>query len=513
MPTVEVVPQQDQIRARMITVKNPASGEQVAQVPVSSALDVQEAVARARRAGAGWRELSPKERAGYLLAARDWLVTHDQEVVEIICAETGKPRSEALLAEVFYGCDLLGFYAKRASKFLRDEPHSPGLLKTKRVYLRYAPLGVVGIISPWNYPFALTFGEVVPALLAGNAVILKPSEVTPLSGLLVERLWRECGLPDGLMQTLAGYGETGTALVDHCDAIAFTGSVATGKKVAQRAAARLIPVLLELGGKDPMIVLADADLERAANGAVWGAFSNAGQICISVERVYVEASAYEPFVAKVVEKTKRLRQGYHPEYGQIDVGAMIRPEQLDIVDSQVQEALAQGAKALTGGRRNEALAGLFYQPTVLVNVDHSMRIMREETFGPVLPIMRVRDAQEALRLANDSSYGLNASVWTHNKRLGQRLAAQVESGSVCVNDCLANYLALDVPFGGVKQSGLGRRHGLWGIRQFCQPQTVLVDRAGLKREPIWFPYTPRTARLLRRTMRLLFRRGIKGKLR
>jgi acyl-CoA reductase-like NAD-dependent aldehyde dehydrogenase len=500
-------------QARTLAVINPATLEHVAAVPMTAPQEVGAAACRARQAFNNWRQASLKGRAKIMLAARDWLVDHDEEIVDIICSETGKPRTEALLAEVLYGCELLSFYVKNAEKFLGDEPHSPGLLKTKRVYVRYTPLGVVGIIAPWNYPFALTFGEVVPALMAGNAVILKPSEVTPLSGLLVERIFRECGLPEGLMQTLCGYGDTGAALVDHCDAIAFTGSVATGKKVAQRAAERLIPVLLELGGKDPMIVLKDADLERAANGAVWGAFSNAGQICVSVERVYVEASIYEPFIAKVVEKTKSLRQGYEQQYGQIDVGAMIRPEQLLIVEAHVQEALSKGAKLLVGGRRNMSLQGLFYEPTVLVNVDHSMKIMREETFGPILPIMRVRDADEALRLANDSRYGLNASVWTRNVKSGKHLADRVESGVVCVNDCIDNYLALDVPFGGVKESGLGRRHGIWGIRQFCRTQTVLVDRAGLKREPGWFPYTPRVAGLLRRALRLLHRRGLGAKFR
>lgn len=495
-----------------ISVINPATGQKVTEVPIASFEDVKKAVQRAREAFRVWREFSFKERAKYMYAARDWIVEHKEEIIDTICSETGKPRTEALLAEILYSCDILGFYAKNAAKFLRDERKKLHLLKIKKVYVSYLPMGVVGVISPWNYPFNLTLGETVPALMAGNAVIIKPSEFTPLSGLLVSRIFREVDTPKDLVQTLCGYGETGAFLIDECDCIAFTGSVETGKKVMERAAKGLKPILLELGGKDPMIVLKGADLERAANACVWGALANAGQICISVERVYVEEAVYDAFVAKVVEKVKTLRQGVEKNYGEVDVGPMITPEQLEIVERHVQDAVSKGAKVLVGGKRNQNLKGYFYEPTVLIDVDHSMQIMQEETFGPVIPIMKVKDAEEALRLANDSIYGLSSSVWTKNKRLGRVLARRVEAGNVCINDCLTHYLALEAPYGGIKQSGIGRRHGAQGIRHFCYTQTVLVDRLGLKRDPFWFPYDKKLVRLMERVINLLFCRGLRRRL-
>jgi acyl-CoA reductase-like NAD-dependent aldehyde dehydrogenase len=483
----------------LLKVVNPTTGQQIAEVPITPPQAVPEAVRRARAAFQHWKKLSVAQRARYLYAARDWIVDHQDEIIETICAETGKPRTEALVAEVFYCCDLLGFYAKNSERYLRDEIRSPHLLKTKRVFVVYQPLGVVGVISPWNYPFTLAMGDVVPALMAGNTVIVKPSEYTPLTGLLVERIFREVGLPENVLQTLCGYGDTGAALVDHCDGIAFTGSVATGKKVAERAAQRLIPVLLELGGKDPMIVLKDADIERAANACVWGALTNTGQTCMSVERVYVEAPIYDEFVKRVVEKVKELRMG-------VEIGPLTTPRQLEIVERHVRDAVEKGAQILIGGKRRE---GLFFEPTVLVNVDHSMQIMREETFGPVIPIMRVNSIEEALQLANDSIYGLSASVFTKDKRLGMQLARHIESGNVCVNDCITNFAILEAPYGGVKQSGLGRRHGEWGLRQFTWPQTVVVDRFGLKREVFWYPYSERVTRWIARGIRWLYRRGLR----
>jgi acyl-CoA reductase-like NAD-dependent aldehyde dehydrogenase len=499
-------------QAQFINISNPATSQNVAQVPIATLEQVHQAVAKARQAFQVWKTRSLRERVEYLYAARDWLIDHKDEVIDIICSETGKPRTEALMAEVFYCCDALTFYAKNAEKFLQDDHRSLHLLKNKRVYVSYQPLGVVGIVSPWNYPFTLTLGEAIPALVAGNAVIIKPSEITPLSGMLASRVFREVGLPEGVMQTLCGYGEVGAALVDTCDMIAFTGSVETGKKVAMRAAQRLIPVLLELGGKDPMIVLKDADVERAANACVWGAFSNSGQLCISVERVYAEAPIYDKFVEKVVTKAKALRQGREERYGMVDIGSMTMPEQIEIVERHVKDAVQKGARILTGGKRNAQLSGYFYEPTVLVDVDHTMSIMREETFGPVLPIVRVNSAEEALRLANDSIYGLGASVWTGDKRQGTQLARQLEAGNVCVNDCIANYMAIEAPYGGMKESGLGRRHGECGIRQFCQSQTILIDRFGLKKEPFWYPYSEKMALLIERSMRLLYRRGWAKKL-
>jgi acyl-CoA reductase-like NAD-dependent aldehyde dehydrogenase len=502
----------DRHMSTTIEVFNPATHDKIADVPITTPDDVSHAVGRARLAFQAWRRLSVAQRARYLYEARDWIVDHQDHVIDIICSETGKPRTEALVAEVFYCCDLLGFYAKNSERYLKDETRSPHLLKNKRTVVVYQPLGVVGVISPWNYPFTLTMGDVVPALMAGNAVLVKPSEYTPLSGVLVSRIFREVGVPENLVQTLCGYGETGAALVDYCDGIAFTGSVATGKKVAARAAQRLVPVLLELGGKDPMIVLKEADLERAANACVWGALSNSGQMCMSVERVYVEAPIYDEFVKKVVEKVNALRQGIEKDCGEVDIGSMTMPRQIEVVERHVRDAIEKGAQVLIGGHRHPQHGGLFYEPTVLVNVDHSMQIMREETFGPVIPIMKVHSAQEALQWANDSIYGLAASVFTKNKQLGEQMARRLEAGNVCVNDCITNFAILEVPYGGAKQSGLGRRHGEWGVRQFTYPQTIVVDRLGLKSELFWYPYNKRVARWVSRAIRLLYRRGWRAKL-
>ena len=493
-----------------IEVFNPATRAKVGEVPVQGRAEVAAAVQRARGAQHEWAARSFRERAKLLYRYRDVLVDNKERIADVLTSETGKPRGDAYGVELFYVCDAIGFWAKRAAGFLADQKIRPHLLMTKRVYSTYVPMGVVGIIGPWNFPLNLTIGDAVPALMAGNAVVIKPSEVTPFSALLGVELAGAAGFPEGLLQTVTGYGQTGGDLVDLVDMVHFTGSVATGKKVAQRATAQLKPVTLELGGKDPMIVLRDADLERAANAAVWGGLVNAGQVCISVERVYVEEPVYDAFVHKVVERVKALRQGLAD--GDVDIGSMTFPPQLEKVESHVADAVAQGAKVLTGGRRNPSLPGLFYEPTVLVDVSHDMTAMRDETSGPTIPIMRVRDEEEAIRLANDSPYGLGASVWTKDATRGRALARRIESGAVCVNDCLVNYLTVDAPMGGRKESGLGRRHGAEGIRKYCHQQTVVVDRFGLKSEFFWYPSSPAKRRLVSRALNLLYRSGWRNRL-
>ncbi len=494
-----------------IEVHSPATLEKIGEVPVNSPLEVREAVARAREAFRVWSSLDFKQRAAVLRAARDNFVAHREELIGLICAENGKPRLEAIV-EITYVCDVVTFYAKQARRFLKPQRVTPHLLRNKKVTVHYQPRGVIGMITPWNYPLILTIGEAIPALMAGNAVVIKPSEWTPLIAMrgakLIHEAFKSHGLPPDIFQIVNGYGETGGALVDETDMIAFTGSVRTGKEVAERAARRLIPVSLELGGKDPMIVLRDADLERASNAAVWGAFTNSGQVCISVERVYVEDAIADEFTRRVVEKTKALRQGYDANEAdtdkRVDIGAMTFPKQVDVVEDHIADARARGAQVLTGGRRNPDLSGRYFEPTVLTNVDHSMKIMTEETFGPVLPIMRVKDEQEALRLANDSIYGLNASVFTGDKSRGERLAAQVEAGITCVNDVIAGFGVTDAPSGGLKESGIGKRHGAEGIRRFCHQQVIVADRFGMKREIFWYPYTAKTERLVSRVLDLLF---------
>jgi acyl-CoA reductase-like NAD-dependent aldehyde dehydrogenase len=494
----------------VIEVFNPATRAKVGEVPIHGRAEVAAAVDAARAAQREWAARSFRERATLLYRYRDVLIDNKERIADVLTAETGKPRGDAHAVELFYVCDAIGFWAKRAERFLADQTIRPHLMMSKRVYSSYVPMGVVGIIGPWNFPLSLTIGDALPALMAGNAVVIKPSEVTPFSALLGVELAGAAGFPAGLLQAVTGYGETGSDLVELVDMVHFTGSVATGKKVAQRAAAMLKPVTLELGGKDPMIVLRDADLERAANAAVWGGLVNAGQVCISVERVYVEEPVYDVFVAKVVERVQAIRQGLSD--ADVDIGSMTFPPQLEKVESHVADAVARGAKVLTGGRRNPSFAGLFYEPTVLVDVNHDMAAMRDETFGPTIPIMRVRDQEEAIRLANDSAYGLAASVWTKDVANGRVIARRIESGAVCVNDCLVHYLTVDAPMGGRKESGLGRRHGAEGIRKYCHQQTVLVDRFGLKSEFFWYPSSPAKRRLVSRALNLLYRSGWRRRL-
>jgi acyl-CoA reductase-like NAD-dependent aldehyde dehydrogenase len=492
-----------------IPVINPATREKIAEVPVASAGDVRDAVAKAGSAQQQWARLSFRERGAALRRFRDVIIDNKDRIADVISSETGRPRGDVYPSELIQLCDAIGYWAKAAPRLLSDEKVRPHLLKNKRVYVSYHPIGVVGIIGPWNFPFLLTIGEGIPALMAGNAVIIKPSEVTPRSALIGAELAEVAGLPVGLLQAVPGYGETGGHLIDCADMICFTGSVETGRKVAERAAKRLIPVTLELGGKDPMVVLRDANLERAASGCVWGGLFNAGQVCMSVERVYVEEPIHDAFVQLVTEKVKQLRQGMPDEV--VEVGSMTFPPQLQKVEEHVGEAVRKGAKVLVGGKRNTNLPGLFFEPTVLTGVTHDMAIMTDETFGPVIPIMRVRDAEEALRLANDSRYGLTASVWTKDGQKAQVLARRLEAGSVCVNDCLVNFAVLEAPMGGVKESGLGARHGAQGIRKFCRQQTVVIDRFGTNHEINWYPTSKRKAALFRRAVNL-FRSGWKKKL-
>jgi acyl-CoA reductase-like NAD-dependent aldehyde dehydrogenase len=496
-------------RAATIEVENPATGKVIASVPVVAPEEVAEYVARARRAQPGWEALGFEGRAAVMKRCQRWVSDNADRVIETIQSETGKAYEEALLAEVGYAEGAFAFWAKNAEKFLAEErvkTASP-FAKGRKLVVRYAPLGVVGVIGPWNYPLTNSFGDCIPALMAGNAVLLKPSEVTPLTSMLMGEMLRECGLPEDLYQVLPGYGETAAAMIDEVDFVMFTGSTATGKKVMERAAQTLTPVSLELGGKDPMIVCADADLERAANAAVHYSMQNAGQTCTSTERVYVEEPIYDEFVRLVTDRVRDLRQGVPGGAGSTDLGAVISPPQSEIVERHVKDAVEHGARVLVGGGRRDE-NGHFFEPTLLVDVDHSMACMREETFGPTLPVMKVRDAEEAVRLANDSEYGLQASVWTKDAGKGERLARRIESGVVTVNDAQVNYVALELPMGGWKQSGLGTRHGEDGIRKYTKKQTLLVTSfAPLKKDLHMMPYTPRRTRFVAKLLKLVYGRG------
>jgi betaine-aldehyde dehydrogenase len=474
--------------AEPIEVHNPATGAVIATVPVDSPQAVAETVARVRANQADWEAMGIEGRYHWLGKLRDWLLDNSDRVLDTMQLETGKVRADAS-NEPVYLADLINFYGAKASKFIGEEsvrPHS-ALLAAKKLRIQYRPHPVVGIISPWNFPLILALGDAIPALQAGATVVIKPSEFTPLGLAEVVKAWKdEIGGPD-VLDCVQGVGETGGALVDAVDFIQFTGSDRTGRKVMARAAETLTPVSLELGGKDPMIVLSDADLDRAANAAAWGGMMNSGQICMSVERIYVEEPAYDEFVARLTAEVDKLRQGSDDARDPKDIGAMTSPNQTAIVEDHVNDALASGARALTGGKRVDG-PGDYFEPTVLVDVDHSMKVMRDETFGPVVGVMKARDAEEALRLANDSRYGLSGSVFGEKER-AERVARRVECGAINVNDVLVNYFASDVPMGGWKQSGIGFRHGEPGIKKYCRTESLVITRFGAKREPTWYPYT------------------------
>jgi succinate-semialdehyde dehydrogenase/glutarate-semialdehyde dehydrogenase len=392
-------PQAPGQRPREIVSINPATNEELGRAPVATEEQVRAALLSARQAQPAWAALSFGQRAAFILRARDLLVEAQDEVCDLISRETGKPAVEAMTSEVFPVANLMDYFARNARKHLREERFTLSVFRNKKSRIGYEPLGVLGIISPWNYPFSIPMGEVVMGLMAGNAVLLKPSEQTPLVGLRIGELFRAAGLPEGILRVLTGDAETGRALSQAAiDKIFFTGSVRTGRQIAQAAAARLMPCVLELGGKDAMIVCADAPFERAVNGALWGAFSNCGQACASVERLYLVEAIADRFIQGLVEKTRALRVGVDGAQ-QKDMGPLNNPRQLQVVMDHVNDAVAHGARALTGGRRVEGLAGCFYEPTILVNVDPSMRVMQEETFGPVLPVMVVKDEAAAIREA------------------------------------------------------------------------------------------------------------------
>lgn len=496
--------------ASEIPVENPATGEIVTTVPDLDAAAVAEMAAKGRAVQPAWESIGFEGRARVLRRAQKWLIDNSERVIATIVSETGKTFEDAEFAEVAYAANAFGFWAANAEKFLADEKvkSSQLLVKGKKLITRYRPLGLIGVIGPWNYPLTNSFGDCIPALAAGNAVILKPSEVTPLTSMLMAEALRECGLPEGAFQVATGRGGTGAALIDNVDMIMFTGSTRTGRKVAEEAARRLIPCSLELGGKDPMIVLSDADLDRAANLAVYYSMQNAGQTCISIERAYVEAPVYDQFVGMVSEKVRALRVGEPKGPGSVDVGAITFPPQLDTIKAHVADAVAKGAKVLAGGKVKEGVPGRFFEPTVLTDVDHSMEIMTEETFGPTLPIMKVADEQEAIELANRSPYGLGASVFTRDTERGERVARALHTGAANVNDAMINYTVLEMPMGGAKASGLGSRHGAGGIRKYCAQQAIVVTpRLALKREVHMFPYKAKTTRLVMRFFKFMYGRG------
>lgn len=486
-------------------VRSPVDGAVLARLPNMGRDEVEAAVARAREAQGAWARLSPRERATRMRKVARVLSDRGEALADTIRSETGKPLTEAF-AEVLVSVDLIRFYARMAPRHLAPRRMGTGWVMSKIAWVEREPYGVVGGITPWNYPLILAMDCVTPALFTGNAVVLKPSEFTPLSSLVIPDLLEAAGIPRDLVQVATGDGSTGKHLVEAgVDRLVFTGSTATGRKVMEGAARTLTPVTLELGGKDPAIVLEDADLERAARGVVFGGFFNAGQTCISVERVYVVRSIHERFIERVKAVAHTLRAGTDDR---ADVGPIITAPQMRIIEGHVAAALAQGARAVTGGRREEG--SNVFPPTVLVDVQDDMDVLREETFGPVLPIVVVEDEGEAVRRANGTGYGLFASVWTGDRRRGLRVARKLRAGGVSVNDVLTHYGVPSLPMGGVGQSGFGRRRGLVALDEMTRTRTLFADRWGMKREMYWFPYSEQSVRQMKGAVEWRGRGGLSG---
>jgi acyl-CoA reductase-like NAD-dependent aldehyde dehydrogenase len=469
---------------------NPATGETLGYFTKTLPAHLPYILSHSRAVQANWAKLPVTERAARLRVLRERMMSSRDALADAVVRESGKPRVEALFADVFVALDTADFLAKNAELFLRTEsvPHHNLAAKAKSGMLTYEPLGVVGIITSWNYPLAIPLGQIIPAVVAGNAVVCKASDFTPQCGALIQKLFVDAGFPKDLVTIVQGGGEIGQALIEAApDKVIFTGSVATGRRVAEACAKLLIPSVLELGGKDAMIVLADADLDVAASAAVWGSYTNCGQVCLSVERLFVEQSVSEAFTALCVEKTNKLRlgSGADPE---TDVGPLIRPQHVQRMRALLEDAVRRGAKVLCGGRPRPDLGANFFEPTVVANVDSTMRLFQEETFGPILAIQTVRDSEEAILRANDSSFALSASVWTRDAGRGEAIAKQLRAGAVMVNDAISYFAIAEAPHGGCGASGWGRTHGKAGLLEMVQTKYIDVDRLPRREKPWWYRY-------------------------
>jgi acyl-CoA reductase-like NAD-dependent aldehyde dehydrogenase len=498
-----------------IVSTNPATLTELGRVLVTKPADLDAIVADAARAQRRWAELPAKERAFVVGRAGDYVRYNHARIAELITKENGKTLVESYLMEVVPIIDTFRFIARNAGKYLAPErvPTPQLFLKHKRHVLNRAPIGVIGVISPWNYPFTIPAGEVAIALASGNAVILKPAPLTPLIGEWIKESFDAAGLPPGLLTVVHGDADIGRAMCKHpgVGKIFFTGSVEVGQKVASVCGPLLKPYVLELGGKDASIVCADADLDRAARGVLWGGAANAGQTCAGIERVYVAREVWDPFVDRLSALAEKVIPGDPIEPG-TQIGPFADAGQFDKVDAQVNEALDRGAKRLTGGPADVGLPGKWYAPAVMTEVDQQMPIMREETFGPVIPLMPFSDEREAVELANDSEFGLGASVWTRDTRRGVRLARQLEAGSVWLNDHMYSHAACQLPWGGVKKSGVGVTHSAQGFYECSHTKMVAIDSG---RVPVlqWHPYEERLRAGLTATIDALYAPGVVGRLR
>jgi acyl-CoA reductase-like NAD-dependent aldehyde dehydrogenase len=497
--------------ARKIASFNPATGELLGEVPIQGPEEVRAAVARAREAQRAWASLPPRMRAERVLAYRDLWLARSEEMVELISRESGKTRQEAFVIELAATAIQVTHFANRLEKVLapRDIPMS--VLVHRKGYLHYAPRGVAGVISPWNFPFTLPIGAVLMNLLAGNGAVLKPSEAAPLIALKAKALYDEAGLPPDLFQVVTGNAATGAALIDGgVDHLTFIGSVAGGRKVGRACSERLIPCSLELGGKAPALVFPNVDLDRVAQALVFGSFVNSGQACAAIERVYLHEDIHDRMLEKILALTRELRQG-NPLSFDTDIGAMCFAHQLDIVKQQVADAVSKGARLETGGVAREG-AGMFYAPTVLSGVTHDMAVIKEETFAPVMPIVKFRDTEEAIEMANDTHLGLSAYVFEDDTTRARAVAERILAGTVSINDVGVNWGMPESPWAGIKSSGLGRTFSDDGLRDLCLTMHINYNRFKLlPREIWWYPYTERTYRLIKRSVNAYFSKGVLGR--
>jgi acyl-CoA reductase-like NAD-dependent aldehyde dehydrogenase len=502
-PTLEALPSID-----------PATGRVRANFERTPVLEVPQLMLGARRAQESWAQVSAKDRCKQIGVLKRRIFDAANTLADAVVAESGKPRIEAKFADVFVSLDTADYFAKYGPALLRPEniSHHSTATKMKSGLLLYEPLGVLGIISSWNYPLAIPMSQIIPAVAAGNAVLCKTSDFTPECGALIDKLFRDSGFPEGLVTLLQGGGVVGQALIDaKPDKIFFTGSVFTGRHVAEACARQLIPSVLELGGKDAMIVLNDADVDVAASAAVWGSFTNCGQVCLSVERLFVQSGVAEAFTRACVEKTGKLRLGPGSE-PQSEIGPLIRPQHVQRMSELIADAVERGARVLCGGRPRPDLGANFFEPTVIIGVNSSMQLFRDETFGPILAIQVVADDEEGIRQANDTEFALAASIWTTDNRHGRTLASRLRVGTVMINDLLTGFAISEAPHGGTGLSGWGRTHGKHGLLEMVNIKHVDVDRLPGMEKPWWYRYGVELERAADAFMKFEFGGGLASKI-
>jgi acyl-CoA reductase-like NAD-dependent aldehyde dehydrogenase len=505
-------------RPDLIECREPATRAPLGNVPVDGPDAVREKVARARKAQRAWAKSTYDERRAVLEHILAHLLEHADELCEVIARDAGKTRENAIMGEIWPVSEKIRWTVAHGEKHLVPERMSSGLFLHKKATVLYPPLGVIGVICPWNYPLQNVLGPTVPALFAGNAVVVKVSEQVAWSSERIQRIFDEAldavGYPRDLVQIVNGYAETGAALVrSGVDKVIFTGSVANGRRILEGSVSNLTPIILELGGKDPFIVCDDAHLEQAVHASLAGVYIAAGQNCMAAERVLVQGGIYDAFVARVSEVVGRLRQGPPLEGEPVDVGAIVSPFQIDVIERLVDDAVAEGARALVGGKRARVLEGQYFEPTVLVDVTPEMAIMKEELFGPVMCIVRVKDDEEAIAIANASEFGLGSSVMTRDRARARRIAERLVVGSTTINDFGFTYMAQDLPFGGVKASGFGRLNGREGLRSCTNPKAILEDRFPLHMPAVLYPVKVGDYEVVRGLMRTIYSRSLGGRVR